>query len=221
MSELLSSFSWPLLLIAAYIVGSIPAPQILARLNGVDLRKVGSGNIGAGNLTKSVGVSWGIVAAIFDGLKGLVPVLISRYALNLGLGASGIAGLAAVVGHNWSIFMRGRSGRGLASSAGLLVGLDPVLIVWVGGWSLAGWRIGSGLAGFFGWVLLPLTALALGRPGPEILFYTLLAAVLVSRRMQGNADAPSGVNNALRRALYDCDPMPEEYGTTADEASRS
>lgn len=221
MTELLSSFSWPLLLVAAYFLGSIPAPQILARLNGVDLRTTGSGNIGAGNLTKSVGVPWGVAAAVFDGLKGLIPVLISRHMLHLGLGASGIAGLAAVTGHNWSIFMRGRSGRGLASSAGLLVGLDPVLIVWVGGWSLAGWKIGSGFAGFFGWVLLPLMALAMGRPGPEILFLTLLATVLVGRRMQGNADAPRGINNALRRALYDCDPMPDDYGATADEATRS
>lgn len=215
----MSSFSWPLLLAAAYLVGSIPVPQILARLHGVDLREVGSGNIGAGNLAKSVGVGWGVVGAVLDGLKGLFPVLISRYVLHLGIGASGVAGLFAVVGHNWSIFMRGRSGRGLATSAGLLAALDPVLLVWVGGWSVAGWRIGSGFAGFFGWALLPLTALALTRTGPEILFLLLLASTLVLRRMQGNADAPGGVNNALRRAIYDCDPMPDEYGTTADEAS--
>lgn len=221
MAELLSSFSWPLLLVGAYLVGSIPSPQILARLNGVDLRKVGSGNVGAGNLTKTVGVGWGTAAAIFDGLKGLIPVLISRHVLHLGIGASGIAGLAAVIGHNWSIFMRGRSGRGLASSAGLLVGLDPVLIVWVGGWSLAGWRIGSGLAGFLGWALLPLTAIAMARPGPEVLFLVLLASILLARRIQGNADAPAGINYALRRALYDSDPVPDEFGSTADEASTS
>ena len=221
MAGLVNSVSWPLLLVAAYLVGSVPMPQILARINGVDLRTEGSGNIGAGNLTKTVGLPWGVAAAIFDGLKALIPVLVSRYVLHQGLGASGIAGLAAVVGHNWSIFMRGRSGRGLASSAGLLVGLDPVLVVWVAGWSVAGWKIGSGLAGFFGWALLPLTAIALGRPGPEVLFLVMLATVLLGRRMQGNSDAPPGVNNALRRALYDSDPIPDEYGTTADPASRS
>lgn len=219
MVELLSSFSWPLLLVGAYLVGSIPFPQLLARLHGVDLREVGTGNVGAGNLTKSVGLAWGVVAAILDGLKGLIPVLLSRFVLDLGVGASGVAGLFAVVGHNWSIFLRGRSGRGLAPSAGLLVGLDPLLMVWVGGWSVAGWRIGGGLAGFLGWALLPLTALALGRPGPEILFLLLLATVLLTRRMQGNADAPPGVNHALHRALYDSDPMPDDYGATADEAT--
>lgn len=219
MAELLSSFSWPLLLVGAYLVGSIPFPQLLARLRGVDLREVGTGNVGAGNLTKSVGPGWGMAAAILDGLKGLIPVLISRFVLDQGIGASGVAGLSAVVGHNWSIFMRGRSGRGLAPSAGLLVALDPILMVWVGGWAAAGWRIGGGLAGFLGWALLPLTAFALGRHGPEILFLMLLATILMSRRMQGNADAPQGVYPALRRALYDSDPVPDEYGATADEAS--
>lgn len=216
--DVLTLFSWPLLLLGAYVVGSIPSAQILASIRGIDLRTVGSGNVGAGNLTHSVGIWWGVAAAILDGLKGLIPVLIARHVVGLGLGASGIAGLAAVIGHNWSIFMKGRSGRGLATSAGLLVALDPVLIVWVAGWSIAGWKIGSGFAGFLGWGLLPLTALALGRPATEILFLLMLASVLIGRRMQGNADAPRGLAPALRRALRDSDPD-EEFGRAADEAS--
>ena len=67
---------WPLMLVGAYLLGSVPFAQVLARLKGIDLRKVGSGNVGAGNLTSTVGLPWGIAAGVLDGLKGLVPVLI-------------------------------------------------------------------------------------------------------------------------------------------------
>jgi acyl phosphate:glycerol-3-phosphate acyltransferase len=221
MLDLIQFFSWPLLLVGAYLLGSIPFAQVLARANGVDLRNTGTGNIGAGNLALSVGRKWGLLAAFLDGLKGLIPVLIARYGLGLGLAASGMAGLAAVAGHNWSIFMKGRSGRGLATAAGLIVGLDPVLIVWVGGWSLAGRKFGGGFAGFLGWGLLPLVAIALGRPAPETLFLVLLSAVLIGRRMQGNPDSVPGLSPALRRALYDTDRQFDDFGQAADEARTS
>jgi acyl phosphate:glycerol-3-phosphate acyltransferase len=211
--------SWPLLVVAAYVLGSVPFAQLLARLNGVDLRLTGTGNVGAGNLRESVGVGWAVTAAVLDGLKGLIPVLIARFALDLGLGASGVAGLAAVAGHNWSLFMRGRSGRGLATSAGLLIALDPVLVVWVGGWSVAGWRIGGGMAGFIGWGLLPLTSLAMGRPATETMFLAMLTAVLIGRRMQGNGEAPADMSDALRRGVFDTDPS-ESIPQTLDETSR-
>jgi glycerol-3-phosphate acyltransferase PlsY len=169
-----------------------------------------------------VGPQWGLTAGVFDALKGLVPVLLARYVLDMGLAASGMAGLAAVIGHCWSIFVRGRAGRGLATSAGLVFVLDPVLLVWIGGWSLAGWRIGSGFAGFLGWGLLPLVAIALSRPGTEILFLVLLATTLMLRRAQGNLGDVEGANNVLRRVLYDRDPFEQVYGeTAADEAPAS
>lgn len=216
----ISNVVWlPLLLVAAYLIGAIPSAQLLARLHGVDLRTTGSGNIGAGNLTQSVGLGWGVAAAIFDGLKGLWPVLVAKDLMGLGLGASGVAGLAAVVGQCWSIFMKGRSGRGLATSAGLVIGLDPVLMVWVGGWALAGWKIGGGVAGFLGWGMLPLVAFALGRPGPEIVFLLLLTGVLIGRRMQGNRGSPEGFQSSLRRAIFDVDDggVVEGYGHTSEE----
>lgn len=200
---------WPLLLAGAYILGAIPFAQVMARINGVDLRVVGTGNIGAGNLTRSVGWQWGAVAAILDGLKGLLPVLIAKR-MGLGPGAAGIAGIMAVVGHNWSIFLKGRSGRGLATSAGMLLGLDPVLLVWTTGWSLAGWKIGGGVAGFLGWGLLPIVAVAMGRPATESLVLLLLSVVVIGRRMQGNVDSPSGTRNALMRGVYDSDPIVDD-----------
>lgn len=207
---------WPLLLLGAYLLGAVPFAQLLARLKGVDLRTVGSGNVGAGNLTHSVGWAWGVAAAILDGLKGFVPVWIALR-MGLGPGAAGLVGVAVVVGHSWSIFMRGRSGRGLASAAGLILALNPPLIIWTTGWSLAGWKIGSGLAGFLGWGLLPIVGVALGIPATESLLIALLSVILISRRMQGNPGDDMSRSAMMRRAIYDKDLVADRSRDTADD----
>lgn len=195
---------WPLMLVGAYLLGAVPFAQIVARIKGIDLRKVGSGNVGAGNVTASIGKGWGTTAAILDALKGFLPVYLARK-VGLGPGAAGMVGLSAVVGHNWSLFMKGRSGRGLATSAGTLLALDPVMLVWTTGWAVAGWKIGGGLGGFLGWGLLPVVAVALNRPPTESLFLALLAIVIVGRRMQGNHESSRDSQAMWRRAIFDTD----------------
>jgi glycerol-3-phosphate acyltransferase PlsY len=153
---------------------------------------------------------------VCDGLKGLFPVMLALD-MGFGKGAAGMVGLMAVIGHNWSIFMRGRSGRGLATAAGLLFALDPVLLVWTTGWSVAGWKIGGGVAGFLGWGLLPIVAATMGRPATESFLLLALSGVLMSRRMQGNPDSDSGVRSAMRRAIFDTDPGGEGFPQTADD----
>jgi glycerol-3-phosphate acyltransferase PlsY len=207
---------WPLLVVGAYFLGSIPFAQVLGRLKGIDLRVAGTGNVGAGNLTKTAGIGWGLAAGVLDGLKGLAPVLIAKE-MGLGPGAAGLAGLAAVIGHNWSIFIRGRSGRGLATSVGVIMALDPVLLVWTTGWAVAGWKIGGGVAGFLGWGLLPIVAIAMGRPPTEYLFLLLLSTVLMGRRIQGNPESERGVRPSLRRAVFDSDPGDHDFPHTVDE----
>ena len=207
---------WPLLLFGAYVLGSIPFAQVLARLNGIDLREVGTGNVGAGNLTKVAGKGWGLAAGILDGLKGLIPVLLCLNA-GLGPGAAGLVGLSAVVGHNWSIFLRGRSGRGLATAFGVILALHPPLAIWTTGWAVAGWKIGGGIAGFIGWGLLPFVSIALGAPITESLLILLLSAVLMGRRMQGNPGDQLDLSSMMRRALYDKDLVTGAPQETADE----
>ena len=207
---------WPLLLLGAYLLGSVPFAQVIARIKRIDLREVGTGNVGAGNLTREIGKGWGALAAVLDLLKGFLPVWIAREA-GLGLGAAGIAGLAAVLGHNWSIWLRGRSGRGLATSAGVLLGLDPALLVWTTGWAIAGWKIGSGLGGFLGWGLLPIVAVAMGKPPTESLLLLLLTVVLMARRAQGNHDASPGRAPALSRVIHDNDRVDEDFPRTAED----
>lgn len=207
---------WPLMLLGAYVLGSIPFAQFLARINGVDLRRAGTGNVGAGNLKKTVGVSWALAAGVLDGLKGLVPAWLSLRG-GLGPGAAGLVGLAAVIGHNWSVFMKGRSGRGLATAFGLIVALHPPLAIWTTGWAIAGWKIGGGIAGFIGWGLLPIVSIALGGPVTESLLILLLAAVLIGRRMQGNTGDQTDRVSMMRRAVYDKDLVTEGSGETAED----
>lgn len=207
---------WPVLLVGAYLLGSIPFAYLLARARGVDLRVVGSGNVGAGNLSRVVGWQWGAAAAVLDVLKGLLPVWVAR-SIGMGLGAAGMVGLAAVLGHNWSMWLRCRSGRGLATSFGVILPLNPALLIWPAGWSLVGFKIGSGLAGFLGWGLLPIVSVALGRPPAESLFLLLLAMVLMVRRMQGNPDSPRGTAAALKRAVHDKDGLVDDYPEAAED----
>jgi len=207
---------WPLLLLGAYVLGSVPFAQVLARLNGVDLRHVGTGNVGAGNLTKTVGPGWGLAAGLLDGLKGLVPVLLCMRG-GIGPGAAGLVGLSAVVGHNWSLFMRGRSGRGLATAFGVILAIHPPLAIWTTGWAMAGWKIGGGIAGFIGWGLLPIFSIALGTQASESVLVFLLSAVLIGRRMQGNPGDPMDRSSMMRRAIFDKDPVTNGSGETADD----
>lgn len=207
---------WPLLLVGAYLLGSIPFAQVLGRVKGYDLRVAGTGNVGAGNLTKLAGVGWGLAAAMLDGLKGLVPVWLCLRG-GLGVGAAGLVGLAAVVGHNWSFFMKGRSGRGLATAFGLIVALHPPLAIWTTGWAIAGWKIGGGIAGFIGWGLLPIVSVALGAPVTESLLILLLAVVLIGRRMQGNPGDAMDRASMMSRAVYDRDLVGDVAGDTADD----
>lgn len=207
---------WPLLLLAAYLLGSVPFAQVLARARGVDLRSAGTGNVGAGNLTKTVGPGWGLAAGILDGLKGLVPVWLCIRS-GLGPGAAGLVGVSAVVGHNWSVFLRGRSGRGLATAFGLIMALHLPLAVWTAGWAVAGWKIGGGFAGFLGWGLLPFVTLALGAPLTESMVILLLAAVLIGRRMQGNPGDEMDWGAMMRRAIFDRDLVADGSGETAED----
>lgn len=118
-----------LLVFAAYLLGSIPNGLLLARLKGVDLQKVGSGNIGATNVYRCVGKSWGIAAFILDAVKGFVPafcfpLLVSAPPPWLGLAC----GIAAVAGHNWPVWLKFKGGKGVSTSAGMLLGIAPAAV---------------------------------------------------------------------------------------------
>jgi glycerol-3-phosphate acyltransferase PlsY len=110
---------------AAYVAGSIPFGMLLARAKGIDLRQVGSGNIGATNVARAMGKGWAIAVLAADAGKGFVPVWLGR---RFGLlpWAIALAGGAAIVGHMFTVFLRGRGGKGVATSLGVALALSPV-----------------------------------------------------------------------------------------------
>ena len=114
-----------LMLALSYVLGSIPAGLWLGlALRGVDIREHGSGNIGATNTFRALGAKIGGTAFLFDVTKGLAPVLAARY----GPGSAYLpmlCGLAAILGHSFSVFLRFRGGKGVATSTGAFLGLAP------------------------------------------------------------------------------------------------
>jgi acyl phosphate:glycerol-3-phosphate acyltransferase len=117
-----------LLAAAAYLLGSIPFGILVARAKGVDLRKVGSGNIGATNVARALGKGWAVAVLAADAAKGFVPVWLGRR-LELPPAAVALAGGAAITGHMFTVFLRGRGGKGVATSLGVALALSPVAAV--------------------------------------------------------------------------------------------
>jgi hypothetical protein len=98
----------------------------------------------------------------------------------------------------------------------VLVGVDPSLIVWPGGWAVAGWKFGGGIGGFVGWGSLPVVAAIFRRPAPVVLAALGSGLLMIIRRMQGNADADPGARAAIYRAVFDRDPGEDDV-TAAEE----
>ncbi|MEX1143549.1 MAG: glycerol-3-phosphate acyltransferase [Anaerolineales bacterium] len=140
-----------LALLLSYLIGSIPFSQVVAYLaKGVDLRKVGSRNVGGNNLIQNVGAGWGVLGGGLDLLKGTAAMWLAQ---SLGNTAPLLfaAGLAVVAGHNWSIFLGLRGGKGLATGAGAIALLAPLeAVACMSIWGLLNWRTGNGTTASFG-----------------------------------------------------------------------
>jgi len=112
-------------LITGYIFGSIPNAVIISKFKKVDIRSLGNSNPGAGNVFREIGVFWGLLTFILDVLKTIIPMAIAGEVFHLSLFWIGIAGLCAVIGHCYSLFLRFKGGKGVACSAGVLTYLFP------------------------------------------------------------------------------------------------
>ena len=118
-----------LLILASYLLGAIPNGLLIARLKGVDLQKVGSGNIGATNVFRCVGKGWGVLAFVLDAVKGFVPAFFFPRLLESAPPWLGLAcGVAAVAGHNWPVWLKFKGGKGVSTSAGMLLGIAPAAV---------------------------------------------------------------------------------------------
>ena len=103
---------WILVLVLSYLLGALPTAFLVARLRGVNIFKVGSGNMGATNVARALGLGWGILTWFLDMSKGVVAILIARQIMTNTLAiATVIAGIACIIGHNWSIFVALLTGK--------------------------------------------------------------------------------------------------------------
>jgi glycerol-3-phosphate acyltransferase PlsY len=132
---------WLGILLLSYLLGSVPSGYLVAKSQGIDIRQHGSGNIGATNVLRVMGKKWGYPVFACDVLKGFLAVklagaLAAAGHLDAVLGAV-LGAIACILGHNYTVWLKFKGGKGIATSAGVLLGLFPltvilaVLIIWL------------------------------------------------------------------------------------------
>jgi acyl phosphate:glycerol-3-phosphate acyltransferase len=177
-----------LALLASYLLGAIPTSHVVSRLFAkIDLRKHGSGNLGATNLYRVLGWRYAVPVALFDIAKGVIPVLVfAPLVTRSELFALG-CGVAAILGHVFSVFVHFKGGKGVATAAGVMLGLTPLaLAVAAAVWALL--VVGTGyvsLGSIGAAAVLPFAVYLLERPTTSELLWidaAVAAGVIVLHR---------------------------------------
>jgi glycerol-3-phosphate acyltransferase PlsY len=176
-----------ILLVIAFVLGSIPFGIITAKVKGVDLKKVGSGNIGATNVLRSLGKWPAIVTLLGDILKGTLAVAIGKFSGVEPL-YEGLIGMSAILGHNYSMFLGFRGGKGVATSLGVLFIYMPhaaaiTLVIWL---AIVLATKYSSLGAIVSFGLLPLVALLIDYQDKTKVFIAILISFLLIFRHRAN-----------------------------------
>ena len=196
-----------ILIAAAYLFGSIPTGYLVSRYAaGIDIRDYGSGNVGASNVIEHVGKWQGILQGAFDCLaKGLLPVIIGKL-VGVDLWVQGAAGLAAVLGHNWSAYLKLTGGRGVSVAVGAALGLGmfwEILILGVAVFTVG--RLLTHDTGFWTFVallVLPFAGLMFRREPEVILTIVLICLMMFLKRLTANWERPSSEYPLPKVLLY-------------------
>jgi glycerol-3-phosphate acyltransferase PlsY len=194
-----------------YLLGSVPMSYVTGRLvKGIDLRKVGSGTVGASNVWYNVGHGWIFPVSIFDVfVKGMTPALLARV-LDLDLSVQVAASLLAIAGHNWPVYLKFQGGRGIAPTVGMLLAMGRLELAVFMVMSTGGWQLAQSSAV---WVLLafatmPLVSLWLGRPTEYAALMAGALLITIAKRLASNSLSSPGVSFPrlmLNRLLFDRD----------------
>jgi glycerol-3-phosphate acyltransferase PlsY len=204
------------LIIAGYLLGSVPVSYLVGRRKGIDMRQQGTRQVGAGNLWRMTSRNLGLLVGFWDFLKGLGMVLIA-YFVGLDAGRQLLVGLAAIVGHNWPVFLRFHGGRGIATLLGIVFVL-PILndiapwpsVIAVGSTLLLTiiFRT-SAVPVLIGVASLPLTSWLFGAPNGVALTYFAIFIIVVIKRLTAQPSHEKrqiGVGRLLlNRLLFDRD----------------
>ncbi|MET0552779.1 MAG: glycerol-3-phosphate 1-O-acyltransferase PlsY [Vicinamibacteria bacterium] len=187
-----------LVLLASYLLGSIPFSYLVARLRGVDVRTVGSGNVGATNVMRSAGKAAGIAAFLLDAAKGAVAALLARK-FAPGLAAPPLAAVSAIVGHMYPVWLGFRGGKGVATGAGAFLPLAPLATAA----GLAAFALAAALSrhvsvgSMTGAIVLAASAAALGAPWPVWLAAAAMAALIVWKHRENIRRLADGTESRI------------------------
>ncbi|MFH1031009.1 MAG: glycerol-3-phosphate acyltransferase [Chloroflexota bacterium] len=206
-----------LLLIGAYLLGAVPVAYIAARLyKGIDIRQYGSGNVGATNVIKSTNVWIGTLVIILDLVKGVAMVWVAKL-LDMGIASQTAIGVAAVIGHNWSVFLGFNGGRGLLITLGLAAflpimnnlipwGLLVLTVIAVTGLFVTH---DTALGVLLGVISLPLVTWWTGQPMALTLGFLAMLIIMVIRRLTAPSsrfgESVSRAELMMNRFLFDRD----------------
>lgn len=173
-----------LAIIIAYLLGAIPFAYIAGRLKkGIDIRNMGGGNVGTTNALREIGTGTGLLVFAGDVLKGVLAILMAQW-LGVSIIIVFIAGLAAVIGHNWSVFIKFGGGKGGATVIGIFLALAPVATAIAFGIMLIVAFLTSNLrlSMMAGFIALPFILWGFGEPG-NIIAYSVVLPILVGLRI--------------------------------------
>ncbi|MDQ2757219.1 MAG: glycerol-3-phosphate 1-O-acyltransferase PlsY [Actinomycetota bacterium] len=194
--------------VVAFLVGSVNPATIVARLRGRDLTVAGSGNPGATNAGRVLGARWGVVVGVLDVAKGLVPTVVALHVA--GPVVAEVVGVAAVLGHIWSPFLRGRGGKGVATTLGVVLGVLPwfavvMLVVFLAVVASTRWVAGASVTSAAVLVVLGLAAGPgwtgpLGGRGWTTSVFAVVLSVVVFWRHRRNLQAWWQERRAGRRS---------------------
>lgn len=181
-----------------YVAGTVPFAFLLARRGGVDLRRVGSGNVGATNVLRTRGARQALMAVGLDAAKGALAVVLAQRLAD-GPATPVAAGLAAIVGHIYPVWLRGRGGKGVATTAGVFAVLTPVGVVIAGAvfvLTAAVTRYASA-ASIAAAVTLTVAAIAGGAPGPASVGAAIAAVMIVCRHRENLGRLAAGTERRI------------------------
>lgn len=210
--------------VISFIIGSIPTGMIIAKVKGIDLRKIGSGNIGATNVLRAMGKEAALITLFGDIFKGTIAVILSRHFLsNLNIQITyfggletfftrpqllieGLIGLLAILGHNYSIFLRFKGGKGVATSLGVLLAISPqaaliTITIWLFTLARSGY---SSLSSMLSFGVLPIVIFIVDRSNEKILIALIITILIfirhipnIKRLLVGNENRVFKKNNKV------------------------
>jgi acyl phosphate:glycerol-3-phosphate acyltransferase len=185
--------------LAAYLIGAIPVGFLVARAaGGADIRRAGSGNIGATNVLRTLGIGPAVLTLVGDIVKGYLAVTAAR-SIGIGAWAAPAGAVAAVAGNCWPVFLAFRGGKGVATGLGAFLSLIPWAVLPAAGLWIAVTALSRyvSLASIVACVSLPVGAALLGYPRQAVIAAAVTAAVIIWRHRENIARLASGSEHRL------------------------